>query len=171
MKIFRTLLRVVIGALFVGHGTQKLFGLFGGGGLKATAEGFEQIGLRPGLPNAIAAGVAEAGGGALLAAGFLTPLGAASVIGSMLIAVHRVHLKNGPWVTNGGYEYNLVIILSLLTLVEEGPGPLSVDAIKGQERAGTLWALASLAAGGAGAAGVHFGSAALAPPSPPETQS
>ena len=171
MKIFRVLLRVAVGVLFVGHGTQKLFGWFGGSGLKTTAQFFEQIGLRPGVPNAVAAGVAEAGGGALLAAGFLTPLGTASVIGSMLIAIHRVHLEKGPWISNGGYEYNLVLILALLMLAEEGPGPLSVDAIKGQERAGTLWALASLAAGGAGAAGVHFASAALAPPPPPETQS
>ncbi|HWF51080.1 MAG TPA: DoxX family membrane protein [Solirubrobacteraceae bacterium] len=167
MKIFRLLLRVTIGALFVGHGSQKLFGWFGGGGLKATAAGFDQMGMRPGLANAIAAGTAEAGGGALVAAGFLTPLGSASIIGTMLTAIHRVHLQNGPWVTKGGYEYNLVLILTLITLVEVGPGPVSLDALKGQERKGDLWALASLAVGGAGAAAAHFASAALAP-APPE---
>ena len=169
MKIFRLLLRVVIGGLFVGHGAQKLFGLFGGHGLKATADGFEQMGLRPGVPHAIAAGVGEAGGGALLAAGFLTPLGSASIIATMLTAIHRVHLKNGPWVTQGGYEYNLVLILAILTVVEAGPGPVSVDALKGQEREGTLWALATAALGGAGAAAAHFAGAALAPAPPAES--
>jgi putative oxidoreductase len=169
MKLFRLLLRVVIGALFVGHGTQKLFGWFDGNGLKATAEGFEQMGMHPGLASAIAAGGAEAGGGALLAAGYLTPVGAASVIATMLTAIHRVHLSNGPWATKGGYEYNLVLILSLLVLVEEGPGPLSVDALKGQERKGDLWAFASLAAAGAGSAAAHFASAALAPAPPAES--
>jgi putative oxidoreductase len=164
MKIFRVLVRVVIGGLFVGHGTHKLFGWFGGHGLKETAAAFEGMGMRPGLPNAVLAGVAESSGGALLVAGFLTPLGAASIIGSMLIAIHRVHGKNGPWVTNGGYEYNLVLILTLLMLVEEGPGPLSLDAIKGQERTGTVWALASLAGGGLGAGAVHAASTAVAPP-------
>lgn len=167
MKIFRFLLRVVVGVLFVGHGTQKLFGWFDGNGLKATAQGFEQMGMHPAMPNAIAAGVAEAGGGALLATGLLTPLGAASIMGSMLTAIHRVHLQNGPWVSKGGYEYNLVLILTLLTLVEEGPGPASLDAIKGQERKGTLWAFASLAAGGAGAAATHAINRAAAPPAQP----
>ena len=69
MKIGRLLLRLSVGGFFVGHGTQKLFGWFGGHGLEATAEGFEQMGLRPGKRNAIAAGAAEAGGGALLALG------------------------------------------------------------------------------------------------------
>jgi putative oxidoreductase len=167
MKIFRLLLRVVVGALFVGHGSQKLFGLFGGGGLKATAEGFEQMGMRPGMAHAIAAGTAETGGGALLTVGYLTPVGAASIVATMLTAIHRVHLANGPWVTKGGYEYNLVLILSLLTLVEIGPGPLSLDALKGQERKGDLWAFASLAAASAGSAAAHFASAALAPPPAP----
>lgn len=166
MKIFRLMLRLIIGVLFMGHGAHKLFGWFGGHGLKGTAEAFEQMGLRPGTPNAIAAGVSEAGGGALVAVGFLNPLGAAMIIGSMIMAIHRVHGKNGPWATSGGYEYNLVLIAALLALVEAGPGPVSIDAVKGQEREGTLWALASLAAGGLGAAGVHFASAAVAPPEP-----
>jgi putative oxidoreductase len=169
MKIFRLLLRVVVGALFVGHGTQKLFGLFGGHGLKATAEGFEGMGMRPGLPNAIAAGAGEAGGGALFALGYLTPLGGASIIATMLTAIHRVHLKNGPWVTQGGYEYNLVLILAILTVVEGGPGPVSLDSLKGNERAGTSWALASALLGGAGSAAAHFAAAALAPAPPAES--
>jgi putative oxidoreductase len=67
-------------------------------------------------------------------------------------------------VTQGGYEYNLVLILAILTVVEAGPGPVSLDAIKGKERDGTLWALVSVALGGAGSAAAHFAAAALAPP-------
>ena len=131
MKIGRLLLRLVVGGLFVGHGTQKLFGWFGGNGLDATAQGFEHLGLRPGRQNAIAAGAAEAGGGALLAVGLATPLASSVLIATMLTAIHRVHAKNGPWTTNGGYEYNLVLIVAALTLAEVGPGALSLDGASG----------------------------------------
>ena len=127
MKLGRLLLRVTVGGLFVGHGTQKLFGWFGGHGLDATANMFDSIGMRPGNRNAIAAGVAEAGGGAALAAGFATPLAAATLTSVMLTAINRVHLKNGPWLTNGGYEYNAVLIAAVLVLAEVGPGELSLD--------------------------------------------
>ena len=96
MKIGRLLLRLSVGGFFFGHGTQKLFGWFGGHGLDATAECFEQLGLRPGKRNAIAAGAAEAGGGALLALGLATPLAGAALTGTMLTAIDRVHAKNGP---------------------------------------------------------------------------
>jgi putative oxidoreductase len=155
MKLGRLLLRVTVGGLFVGHGTQKLFGWFGGHGLEATANMFDSIGMRPGNRNAIAAGVAEAGGGAALAAGFATPLAAATLTSVMLTAINRVHLKNGPWITNGGYEYNAVLIAAVLALVEVGPGELSLDHALGMERSGSGWALAALALGIAGAAGAH----------------
>ena len=160
MKLWHLLLRLIVGGLFIGHGTQKLFCWFGGHGLDATAQGFEQMGLHPGKPHAIAAGVGEAGGGALLVAGFLTPLGAASIAATMLTAMHRVHLKNGPWVTNGGYEYNLVLIAAVLAVAEAGPGALSLDAARGHERKGIGWALAALLAAGLGAAGANFAGAA-----------
>jgi len=156
MKIWRLLLRLVVGVLFVGHGTQKLFGWFDGHGLDATADGFDQMGLKPGKANAIAAGVGEAGGGALLAVGLLTPLAAANITATMLMAIYRVHLKNGPWITKGGYEYNLVLILAALALVEAGPGALSLDAAMGRELKGAGWALAAAAAGALGAAGANF---------------
>jgi len=120
MKIGRLLLRVTVGGFFFGHGTQKLFGWFGGNGLEATAQGFEYLGLRPGQRNAIAAGVAEAGGGALLATGIATPLAASVLTATMLTAIRTVHAKNGPWVTNGGYEYNVVLIAAALALAEDG---------------------------------------------------
>src|ERR1700760_1841549 len=99
MKIARFLLRVTVGALFFGHGTQKLKGWFGGHGLDATANMFESLGLHPGRRNATAAGLSEAGGGVALALGLATPFASAALIGTMLTAIYRVHLKNGPWAT------------------------------------------------------------------------
>ncbi len=168
MKIGRLLLRLTVGGLFIGHGTQKLFGWFGGHGLDATAQGFEQLGMRPGRRNAIAAGVSEAGGGAALALGLATPLTAATLTATMLTAIHRVHLKSGPWLSNGGYEYNLVLIAAVIALAEVGPGPMSLDAALARERAGPGWALTALALGGAGALGAHLlAEAAPAPPPQP----
>jgi len=151
MKIGRLLLRVTVGGFFFGHGTQKLLGWFGGNGLEATAQGFEQMGLRPGTANAIAAGAAEAGGGALLVAGYATPLAASALTATMITAIDTVHKKNGPWVTKGGYEYNVVLIAAALALAEVGPGSLSLDAALGHERHGPKWALAALATGALGA--------------------
>jgi putative oxidoreductase len=165
MTIGRLLLRMTVGGFFVGHGTQKLFGWFGGNGLDATAQGFEGLGLRPGRPNAIAAGMAEAGGGALLATGLATPLAASVLTATMMTAIDTVHAKNGPWLTNGGYEYNVVLIAAALALVEVGPGDLSLDAARGRERSGSGWTLAALAAGAIGAIGARV--AAAAAPAPP----
>jgi putative oxidoreductase len=170
MKIGRLLLRLSVGGFFIGHGTQKLFGWFGGHGLDATAAGFEQMGLRPGRRNAIAAGAAEAGGGALFAAGLATPLAASALTATMLTAIKTVHGKNGPWLSNGGYEYNVVLIAAALILVEAGPGPLSLDAALGRERSGTGWTLAALLAGGVGALGAHL-AAAAAPQAPEQATS
>lgn len=159
----RLLLRGTVGGFFFGHGTQKLFGWFGGHGLEATAGAFESMGMRPGKRNAIAAGLAEAGGGAALLAGAATPLAASALTATMLTAIHRVHLKNGPWATSGGYEYNVVLIAAVIALVETGPGSVSVDAASGNEHSGAGWALAALLAGVAGAAAAH----ALAEATPP----
>jgi putative oxidoreductase len=169
MKIARLLLRLTLGGLFVGHGTQKLKGWFGGHGLDATAGMFEHLGLRPGRRNAIAAGAAEAGGGAAMALGLATPFAAASLIGTMLTAIHRVHIKNGPWITNQGYEYNLILILAAALIAELGPGPVSVDHLLGTEKSGPGWGLAALAMGGAGAVAVHQ-LAQAAPPAEPSAQ-
>jgi putative oxidoreductase len=166
MKIGRLLLRLSVGGFFFGHGTQKLFGWFGGNGLQATADGFDALGLRPGKANAIAAGAAEAGGGALLAAGLATPLAASALTATMITAIKTVHAKNGPWLTNGGYEYNVVLIAAALAVVEVGPGALSLDGARGRERSGTGWMLAALVGGALGALGAHF-AAAAAPEAPP----
>ena len=160
MKIGRLLLRLTVGGSFVGHGTQKLFGWFGGNGLEATAASFEQLGLRPGRANAIAAGTAEAGGGALLLVGLATPAAAALLTATMMTAVRTVHGKNGPWLTDGGYEYNVVLIAAALALAEIGPGPLSLEGRLGRARSGPRWALAALATGSLGALGAHLAASA-----------
>jgi len=166
MRIGRLLLRLSVGGFFFGHGTQKLFGWFGGHGLDATAQGFEQMGIRPGKANAIAAGVAEAGGGALLAAGYATPLAASALTATMLTAIDTVHKKNGPWATEGGYEYNVVLIAAAIALAEVGPGSLSLDARLGRERHGPGWALAALAAGVLGALGARAARGSIPAPAP-----
>jgi len=166
MKIGRLLLRLTVGGFFFGHGTQKLFGWFGGHGLEATSNMFESLGMKPGNRNAVAAGFAEAGGGAGIALGLATPLSAAALTSVMLTAINRVHLKNGPWSTNGGYEYNVVLIAAVLTLVEVGPGNLSLDHLLGNERSGPGWTLVALVLGVAGAVGAHI--AAESYPAPAE---
>jgi putative oxidoreductase len=164
MKIGRLLLRTVVGGFFIGHGTQKLFGWFGGGGLKGTAEAFGTLGLHPPKAHATAAGLAEAGGGAALLIGLETPLAAAGITATMLTAIRTVHFKNGPWATNGGYEYNAVLIAAALALAELGPGRLSLDALLGRERSGAGWAIAAAGAGALGALGVYAQTAVSAAP-------
>jgi putative oxidoreductase len=149
MRLAHTLLRTVVGALFIGHGTQKLFGWFGGAGIDSTAQTFENLGLRPGRSHAVAAGAAEAGGGTLFVLGVANPLAAALISGTMLTAIRRVHARNGPWVTDGGFEYNLVLIAAALTLA--APRSAGDDA-----RSEWMWALASLLAGTAGAVGAEL---------------
>lgn len=154
MKLGMAVLRATVGGLMIGHGTQKLFGWFGGHGPDATGQAFDSMGLGPGKRNALAAGASEAGGGALLALGLMTPLAAARVIGAMTTAMRVVHWSRGPWVAEGGWEYNAVIIASAFAIVDAGPGPLSLDAARGTERWGTGWAIGALAAGVAGSAAV-----------------
>jgi putative oxidoreductase len=151
MKLGLTILRTVTGVLFVGHGTQKLFGWFGGHGPEATGRFFESLGMKPGRRHAMAAGAAEAGGGALITLGLFTPAAAAALIGTMATAIRTVHIKNGPWVTNGGYEYNAALIAIMLALADLGPGELSLDHALGIEVKGPLVALTA-AAGGVAAA-------------------
>ena len=121
------LLRVVIGLLFVGHGTQKLLGWFGGHGLDGTGGFMASLGYRPGRQHAVLAGMTEAGGGALLAIGLFTPLAVAGLIGVMVNAIGSAHWDNGLWVTNGGYEYPLMQCVALAAVGLAGPGGYSID--------------------------------------------
>jgi putative oxidoreductase len=151
MKLGTLVMRGVLGPLFIGHGTQKLFGWFGGHGLEGTAGFFEEgIGLRPGKRHATAAGVSEALGGLLLTLGALTPIAAAMISGTMVTAIRKVHLSKGPWVSEGGYEYNALILAAMVSVTESGPGRPSVDAAMFPRMKGTGWALLQLAAAVAG---------------------
>lgn len=131
MSLGLLLLRVVVGALFVGHGTQKLFGWFGGHGLDGTGAWMESLGFRRGRVWAGVAGLAESLGGLLLALGFLTPLAAAAIVGVMTTAVLAVHLRNGVWNSNGGYELPLVYATAATALAFTGPGAYSLDRVIG----------------------------------------
>jgi putative oxidoreductase len=147
MDIGLLLLRLTVGLTLAAHGTQKLFGWFGGPGLNATGQFFEMIGFLPGRRQALLAGLAETGGGLLLAVGLVTPVAAAIVFSVMLVAAVSVHIKKGFFITNGGYEYTLVLGVSGLTLAFTGPGSLSFDALLGYSRSGAFWGLAALLVG------------------------
>ena len=123
--------RVIIGLLFVGHGSQKLFGWFGGHGLTGTARFFDQIGIRPARLFALIVGLFEVLGGLGLALGFLTPLAAAMLAGVMLGAIAFVHWPKGLWNANGGIEYNLVIIAASALYGLAGAGEYALDAYLG----------------------------------------
>ena len=147
MNFARLVARGLIGSLFVGHGTQKLFGWFNGPGLQGTEGMMQGLGMHPTRRNAMAAGLTETTGGALLLAGLATPLASSALIGTMITAIRKVHLPNGLWSANGGYEYNLVVIAALLALAEEGPGDVSLDAALGWHEPGMGWALGALGLG------------------------
>jgi putative oxidoreductase len=122
MNIGLLLIRLVVGLTFAGHGTQKLFGWFGGHGLKGTAGWLESIGVKPGMLMAFLAGAGELVGGLLFAAGVLTPVGAFLIVVTMLVAIFTVHGKNGYWVTQNGFEYNLILIAIAVGVALIGPG-------------------------------------------------
>jgi putative oxidoreductase len=170
VNIPRLAARTVIGALFVGHGTQKLMGWFGGPGLEGTAGMMKSLEMHPPRRNALAAGVSETAGGSLLLLGLATPLASASLIGTMITAIRKVHWSNGPWVSAGGYEYNLVLIASLLALAEDKPGDISLDAALGLNFTGLKWPMAALGLGAAASsASVWLGQKSAAPADQPAT--
>jgi len=147
------LLRLTVGLTLAAHSAQKLFGWFGGYGLDAIAQMFEGLGFRPGRRHALMAGVVEFGGGLLLALGILTPLGVALVASVMLVAALTVHVKNGFFVTSGGYEYNLVLGMAALTVAFTGPGSLSIDALLHYPLGGMTWGIAAAVVAVLGALG------------------
>ena len=145
-------LRVVLGATLFAHGSQKLFGWFGGHGPRGTAGFFAGLGFRRPYPMAIMAGLSEAAG-LLLVFGFLTPFAALAIATVMVVAVGSVHWRNGFFSTAGGYEFNLLIWASAVAIAASGPGRFSIDgALNWVEHLSGLWwgvgvAAASLAAG------------------------
>jgi putative oxidoreductase len=146
-------LRMVAGLTFAGHGAQKLFGAFGGAGLDKTAAGFDRMGLRPGWLHARLAAGTELCGGLALALGLLTPFAVAALVGVMTAAVITVHLRNGFWNTNKGFEFNLVLVAALFALAGAGPGSWSLDNALDIDLTGAGWALGALGAGLVGGLG------------------
>lgn len=148
------LIRVVLGGIMAAHGAQKLFGWFGGFGLAGTGGWLESMGFKPGRLYAAVTGLAEFGGGVLLALGLLTPLGAAGVAGVMFVAIATVHWDKGFFNSSGGYEFNLLIVATSIALAITGPGALSIDKVVGWNLSGPAWGVAVFVIGAAAASTV-----------------
>lgn len=130
MDIAVLLLRLVLGVLMFAHATQKLLGWFDGPGLAKQSGGFERLGLTPGRPMVLLAGLSELAGAMLLALGLLTPLGVLMGVGTMAVAALSLFIKSGAfWNLAGGGEYPAVLAAMALVLGFSGAGAYSVDAV------------------------------------------
>ncbi|MET9342288.1 DoxX family protein [Nonomuraea sp. NPDC003727] len=146
------LLRVPAGLLLMGHGAQKLFGWFDGGGPDKTGEVMTALGYPHGKLVGTVAGLGELGSGAGIALGAATPVSAAGLIATMTNAIVAAHLPQGLWAQHGGFEYPLVLGTAATALAVHGPGSLSVDAMLGVERKGLTWGMVALVLGVSSAA-------------------
>lgn len=122
-------LRLGLGIVFVAHGAQKLFGWFGGYGLEATGQWMDSIGLSPGWLMALLAGGSEFFGGLLIIAGLMTRLVALSAAVTMVVAIVSVHLANGFFLSNNGFEYGFALLTMAVALIIRGAGSASVDRL------------------------------------------
>jgi len=120
-------LRLVAGLIFTAHGAQKLFAWFGGYGLDATGQWMESIGLAPGYTLAVMAGSAEFFGGIFLIIGLLIRPTSAVLAITMLVAIFSVHINNGLFMSNNGYEFSLALLAISVSLLLSGAGKLSLD--------------------------------------------
>ncbi len=121
-------LRLTAGGLMTGHGAQKLFGAFGGFGVEGAAGWLDAMGLKPPRLWAYLAGASEFGSGVSLLTGLLTPVGAVSMFGPMIMAWNKAHAGKPIWVTTGGAELILMYMGAATTLALTGPGRFSLDA-------------------------------------------
>ena len=124
-------LRIVVGLAMAAHGSQKLFGWFGGYGLDGTGGFFESIGFRPGRTFAVMAGATEVVSGLLIAIGLLGPIGPALMLSVMLVAAMTVHVKNGFFATSNGVEVNVLFGIAAIALAFTGFGTFSLDSLTG----------------------------------------
>jgi putative oxidoreductase len=154
MDLGLLIIRVVVGGLIAGHGTQKLFGRFGGGGIAGTGGFLESLGLRPGRLLALLAGASELVGGLLLTVGLFSPLAALLIVSTMSVAARTAHAGRGLWITNGGSEYVLTVAAIAVGIAIVGPGALSADRALGLETSGIVAGVAAVAGGLIGAAAV-----------------
>jgi len=128
--------RLVVGLLMSAHGSQKLFGWFGGHGLAGTGGFFESLGFRPGRLFATMAGLTEFTSGLLVATGFLGPIGPALMLSVMIVAMISVHWRNGVFAAANGIEVPLLYAVGAVAIALTGPGLFSLDAVLGLD---TLW--------------------------------
>ncbi len=161
----RLVVRLVVGGLLAGHGAQKLFGWFGGGGMEGTVGMMEKLELHPPRAWALLGGGSEFGGGLLTALGALNPLGPLGIIGSMAIATGKVHWGRPIWAGSGGAELPLTNLAAATALALVGPGRYSVDHMMGI-RLPRWIALLGLVGLGAGLARALQPKAAPAPAAP-----
>ena len=122
-----TVLRIFVGIIFAAHGSQKLFGWFGGGGLAGTAQWMESSGLGPGTLMAARAGGTEFFGGLALIIGLLARPAALGLSFTLLVAIFSVHISNGLFMANNGYEFALALLGGTVAVLIEGAGKLSID--------------------------------------------
>lgn len=135
-SLAQLVLRIPVGMIFAAHGAQKLFGWFGGHGLEGTGQWMASIGLTPGYLLALLAGSAEFFGGLALIVGLLVRPAAVVLAFTMIVAIFAVHISNGLFMSNNGFEYALALLAVSVYLAISGAGQLSVDrVITGQHTA------------------------------------
>ena len=124
-----TVVRMLVGIIFMAHGAQKLFGLFGGYGLEGTGQWMESIGLAPGYLMALLSGSAEFFGGLALVIGLLARPAALALSVTLVVAIFSVHIGNGLFMSNNGYEFALALLAGTVAVLIEGAGRFSVDRL------------------------------------------
>ncbi|MBC3411898.1 DoxX family protein [Pseudomonas sp. SWRI51] len=124
-----SVVRILVGIIFMAHGAQKLFGLFGGYGLEGTGQWMESIGLAPGYLMALLSGSAEFFGGLALVVGLLVRPAALALSVTLVVAIFSVHIGNGLFMSNNGYEFALALLAGSVAVLIEGAGRLSLDRV------------------------------------------
>lgn len=124
-----SVIRILVGLIFMAHGAQKLFGLFGGYGLEGTGQWMESIGLAPGYLMALLSGSAEFFGGLALVIGLLARPAALALTVTLVVAIFSVHINNGLFMSNNGYEFALALLAGTVAVLIEGAGRWSLDRL------------------------------------------
>lgn len=124
-----TVLRIIVGIIFMAHGSQKLFGMFGGYGLEGTGQYMASLGLNPGYLMALLSGSAEFFGGLALFLGLLARPAAVVLIVMLVVAILSVHIHNGLFMANNGFEFGLALLGAAVAVLIEGAGRVSLDRL------------------------------------------